>query len=57
MIDYDNDYDADAEDEFRNAYESAFGVRPEFSVASFSPAELLARADSIREAHAAGRFA
>lgn len=42
---------------FRQAYKAAFGVKPAFSVAYLSDAELVDRTHGIREAHAAGRFA
>ncbi len=49
--------DESAEDDFRDAYEAAFGVRPVFSVDGFSVGELEARTEQIQAAHAAGRFA
>jgi hypothetical protein len=49
--------DEAAEDDFRDAYEAAFSVRPVFSVDGFSVAELQDRTEQLRAAHAAGRFA
>lgn len=46
----------DAESLFGDAYEDAFGFRPEFSVNYLSNTELLARIENLQNAHATRRF-
>ena len=47
----------DFKNEFRDAYESALGVRPVFSLDHLTVLELQARTLNLRRAQAAGRFA
>lgn len=49
--------EASAEDDFRDAYEAAHGVRPVFSVDYLSVDELQDRTENLQAADAAGRFA
>ncbi len=50
------DEEPSPEDDFRDAFEEALGVRPVFSVDYLTVSELQARTENLREAHAAGRF-